>query len=109
MVYLISFSTSHTRPPVIFNAMFDVGPADFTDIFRNTVVDDFTNEYLAGRTPNPCVRCNSFVKWDTFIDQANQLGAKYIATGHYANIHEENGSFFLTKGTDALKDQSYVL
>ena len=82
---------------------------DFTDIFRNTVVDDFTNEYLAGRTPNPCVRCNSFVKWDAFIDQANQLGAQYIATGHYATIKQKNGSVYLKKGMDPLKDQSYVL
>ena len=82
---------------------------DFTDVFREKVIDDFADEYLKGRTPNPCVRCNSFVKWDTFIDQANQLGAKYIATGHYANIHEKNGSFYLKKGTDPLKDQSYVL
>ena len=65
--------------------------------------------YLAGRTPNPCVRCNSFVKWDAFIDQANQLGAQYIATGHYATIKQTNGSVYLKKGMDPLKDQSYVL
>ena len=82
---------------------------DFTDTFRKMVVDDFANEYLKGRTPNPCVRCNSFVKWDTFIEQADHLGAKYIATGHYANIFENNGCFYLKKGSDPLKDQSYVL
>ena len=82
---------------------------DFTDVFRKQVVDDFANEYLKGRTPNPCVRCNSFVKWDTFIEQADNLGAKYIATGHYANILENDGRFYLRKGTDPLKDQSYVL
>ena len=82
---------------------------DFTDVFKKTVVDNFSDEYLKGRTPNPCVRCNSFVKWKTFIDQANQLGAKYIATGHYANIHQSNGSFYLKKGVDPIKDQSYVL
>jgi len=82
---------------------------DFTDIFRKTVVDNFADEYLKGRTPNPCVRCNSFVKWDAFIDQANQLGAHYIATGHYANIQKNNNSFYLTKGVDTRKDQSYVL
>ena len=82
---------------------------DFTDVFRKKVVDDFADEYLKGRTPNPCVRCNSFVKWDTFIEQADHLGAKYIATGHYANILEKNGSFYLKKGADPLKDQSYVL
>jgi tRNA-specific 2-thiouridylase len=82
---------------------------DFTDVFRTTVVDNFADEYLAGRTPNPCVRCNSFVKWDAFIDQADQLGATYIATGHYANIHHFNGSPFLKKGKDPLKNQAYVL
>ena len=82
---------------------------DFTDVFQKTVVDNFADEYLQGRTPNPCVRCNSFVKWDAFIDQADKLGAKYIATGHYANIQDTNGSFVLKKGKDPLKDQAYVL
>ena len=63
---------------------------DFTDVFRKTVVDNFADEYLKGRTPNPCVRCNSFVKWDAFIEQADRLGANYIATGHYAKIYQEN-------------------
>tara|TARA_Y100001968_G_C19317422_1_gene697466 strand:- start:88 stop:1173 length:1086 start_codon:yes stop_codon:yes gene_type:complete len=82
---------------------------DFTDIFREKVVDNFRDEYLAGRTPNPCVRCNSFVKWDAFIEQANKLGAKFIATGHYANIENIDGASLLKKGLDPLKDQAYVL
>ena len=82
---------------------------DFTDVFRETVVSNFSDEYLKGRTPNPCVRCNSFVKWDALIDQANELGVDYIATGHYANIMKTNGSLYLTKGVDPMKDQSYVL
>ena len=82
---------------------------DFTDIFKSKVVDNFADEYLAGRTPNPCVRCNSFVKWDAFIEQADKLGAHYIATGHYANISKENNKFYLKKGKDPIKDQSYVL
>jgi len=82
---------------------------DFTDIFRKTVVDNFADEYLKGRTPNPCVRCNSFVKWDAFIEQANRLGANYIATGHYARIYQEDNSFYLQKGKDLIKDQAYVL
>jgi len=82
---------------------------DFTDIFQKSVVDNFADEYLKGRTPNPCVRCNSLVKWDAFIDQADKLGAAYIATGHYANVQHTNGSSVLKKGKDPLKDQAYVL
>ena len=82
---------------------------DFTGVFKETVVDNFTSEYLAGRTPNPCVRCNSFVKWDAFIHQADQLGATYISTGHYAQIEKINGDYSLLKGVDPLKDQAYVL
>ena len=82
---------------------------DFTDVFQKTVIDNFAGEYLKGRTPNPCVRCNSFVKWDAFIDQADKLGATYIATGHYANIQHTNELSILKKGKDPLKDQAYVL
>ena len=82
---------------------------DFTDVFKKTVVDNFADEYLKGRTPNPCVRCNSFVKWDAFINRADELDIKYIATGHYANIQKKNGTSFLKKGKDPLKDQAYVL
>ena len=82
---------------------------DFTEVFQQSVVDNFAEEYLAGRTPNPCVRCNSLVKWDAFIDQADKLGAAYIATGHYANVQHTNGSSLLKKGKDPLKDQAYFL
>ena len=82
---------------------------DFTDIFRTSVVDNFADEYLAGRTPNPCVRCNSLVKWDAFIEQADKLGAEFIATGHYAQVESIDGNSVLMKGKDAHKDQSYVL
>ena len=82
---------------------------DFTHVFQKSVVDNFADEYLAGRTPNPCVRCNSLVKWDAFVQQADKLGAAYIATGHYARVHHVNGSSVLKKGKDPLKDQAYVL
>ena len=82
---------------------------DFTDSFKTNVVENFVDEYIKGRTPNPCVRCNSFIKWDTFIDQADILGAKYIATGHYAQIGNNNGNYIIKKGVDEKKDQSYVL
>jgi len=82
---------------------------DFQDVFKEKVIDDFANEYLNGRTPNPCVRCNSYVKWDAFIDQADQLGADYIATGHYAIIDSYNNNPAIKQGVDSLKDQAYVL
>ena len=82
---------------------------DFTEDFENKVIDNFVNEYIAGRTPNPCVRCNSYVKWDTFIKQADKLGATYIATGHYAIIEEKNNTYKIKRGKDKCKDQSYVL
>ena len=82
---------------------------DFTDDFKEKVIDNFVDEYIAGRTPNPCVRCNSYVKWDTFINQSDKLGAKYIATGHYAIIESNNNQYKILKGKDKHKDQSYVL
>ena len=83
---------------------------DFQDVFRTTVVDNFVEEYLLGHTPNPCIRCNSFVKWDALLDQADRLGAELIATGHYARIGRgPDGELRLLRGVDARKDQSYVL
>ena len=82
---------------------------DFIDIFKKNVVDNFSEEYLTGRTPNPCVRCNSFVKWDTLIQQADLFGIDYISTGHYAQVKHEKGISYLLKGADTLKDQSYML
>ena len=82
---------------------------DFTEDFKEKVIDNFVDEYLSGRTPNPCVRCNSYVKWDTFIEQADKLGAKYIATGHYAIINNKNNKYEIIRGKDKHKDQSYVL
>jgi len=73
------------------------------------IIDNFVEEYMHGRTPNPCVLCNTYIKWDLLIQKANQLHCKYIATGHYAQILEEDGRFFVRKGVDEAKDQSYVL
>ncbi|HAS45072.1 MAG TPA: tRNA 2-thiouridine(34) synthase MnmA, partial [Microscillaceae bacterium] len=71
--------------------------------------DHFTNEYLDGRTPNPCVLCNTHIKWDALLRRADKLGCEYIATGHYAKVREENGRFVISKGIDENKDQSYAL
>lgn len=77
--------------------------------FGEHIIDNFVDEYLAGRTPNPCVLCNTHIKWDALLRRADQLGCEFIATGHYANIREENGRYVVSKGFDSTKDQSYVL
>ncbi len=82
---------------------------DIRGDFKKFVVDNFINEYLAGRTPNPCVRCNTYIKWDVLFQKARELGCDYIATGHYARIRQENGRYILSQGTDKNKDQAYVL
>ena len=83
---------------------------DIRDEFGDFVIENFVEEYLAGRTPNPCVMCNTHIKWRALLKRADALGCDYIATGHYANVHQhENGRYFLSKGVDETKDQSYVL
>ena len=78
--------------------------------FRESVIDNFISEYRAGRTPNPCVRCNSEIKWEAFLRKADELGCASIATGHYAFIEKgENGRYRIRKGVDQTRDQSYVL
>ena len=83
--------------------------ADFREIFKRKVEDYFVAEYLRGRTPNPCVRCNKKIKFGALFDFAKSHGADYLATGHYARIVFEDGRYKLKKGVDIKKDQSYVL
>ena len=82
---------------------------DIRNEFGDYVIDYFTDEYLAGRTPNPCVLCNTHIKWDSLLRRADKLGCDYIATGHYANLRQENGRYVISKGLDENKDQSYAL
>jgi tRNA-uridine 2-sulfurtransferase len=83
---------------------------DIRDEFGNFVVDNFVDEYLAGRTPNPCVLCNTHIKWRALLKRADALGCDFIATGHYGKVYQhENGRFVVSKGIDDTKDQSYVL
>ncbi|KAA3633727.1 MAG: tRNA 2-thiouridine(34) synthase MnmA [Calditrichaeota bacterium] len=78
--------------------------------FRDTVIEDFITEYDRGRTPNPCIQCNSNVKWTEFLKKAEELGCDYIATGHYSFIEQgENSRYYIRKGVDGTRDQSYVL
>jgi tRNA-specific 2-thiouridylase len=82
---------------------------DIRDEFGDFVVDNFVEEYIAGRTPNPCVLCNTHIKWKALLKRANALGCDFIATGHYVKVREENNRFVLSKAKDLTKDQSYVL
>lgn len=83
---------------------------DIRDEFGDFVIDNFVEEYLAGRTPNPCVLCNTHIKWEALLKRANQLDCEFIATGHYASVRQqENGRYVVSKGLDENKDQSYVL
>ncbi len=82
---------------------------DIRKEFGDYVIDYFTDEYMAGRTPNPCVLCNTHIKWDSLLRRADKLGCDFIATGHYANVREENGRYIISKGKDENKDQSYAL
>ena len=82
---------------------------DIREEFGDYVIDHFTGEYLEGRTPNPCVLCNTHIKWDALLRRADKLGCEFIATGHYANVRNDNERYVISKGTDTWKDQSYVL
>ncbi len=82
---------------------------DIRDEFGDWVIDRFVGDYLDGRTPNPCVLCNTHIKWAALLRRADNLGCDYIATGHYANIREENGRYVISRGRDKKKDQSYAL
>lgn len=83
--------------------------ADEREAFRDTIVRYFTDEYMAGRTPNPCVMCNPLFKFRMLAEWADRLGCAYIATGHYVQTVCEQGHYYIVTGDDALKDQSYFL
>ncbi len=84
---------------------------DFSERFGAEVIDNFVDEYLNGRTPNPCVICNRKIKWEELIRKSEALGADYIATGHYANVllDATTGRYCISRGRDESKDQSYAL
>jgi tRNA-uridine 2-sulfurtransferase len=84
---------------------------DFSEQFGAAVIENFVSEYLAGRTPNPCVVCNRHIKWNELIKKALPLGAEKIATGHYARVRQEKqgGRFVVGRGRDTEKDQTYAL
>lgn len=83
---------------------------NFKNSFKKNVIDYFISEYEAGRTPNPCIACNRYVKWESLLQRSLEIGADYIATGHYARIDKlANGRYGLRKSVTAHKDQTYAL
>lgn len=83
---------------------------NFRKEFKKNVVDYFISEYLAGRTPNPCIACNRYVKWEALLARSLEIGADYIATGHYARIEKlQNGRYAVRNSVTAQKDQTYAL
>lgn len=84
---------------------------DFSEVFGNEVIDNFIDEYMHGRTPNPCVICNRKIKWEELLRKGKQLGADYVAMGHYARLRKDpiTQRFVISKGKDLRKDQSYML
>ena len=82
---------------------------DFRDTFYQYVVSNFVDEYAHGRTPNPCVMCNSHIKWGKLLEAADMYGCDYVATGHYAQIAEHRGHLYLQNAVDSIKDQTYFL
>ncbi len=84
---------------------------NFKQKFHQRIVKSFISEYLKGRTPNPCIDCNRFIKWEEFLKRAQELGCEYISTGHYARIKFDASSnrYLLYKGLDKTKDQTYML
>ncbi|MCT4621505.1 MAG: tRNA 2-thiouridine(34) synthase MnmA [Marinisporobacter sp.] len=84
---------------------------NFKKIFEKKVIDYFVEEYVSGRTPNPCIACNKFMKFDELLRRAHNLGAHYVATGHYAKIEydSENDKYMIKKSNAIAKDQTYAL
>ncbi|MFA6467455.1 MAG: tRNA 2-thiouridine(34) synthase MnmA [Bacteroidota bacterium] len=84
---------------------------DFSEVFGAQVIDNFIDEYMHGRTPNPCVICNRKIKWEELLRKGKQLGADYVAMGHYAKLRvdESTKRYVVSRGKDVKKDQSYML
>ena len=83
---------------------------NFKREFKAHVMDYFTAEYLCGRTPNPCIACNRYVKWESLLRRSQEIGADYIATGHYARVERlSNGRYAIRNSVTAVKDQTYAL
>jgi len=106
-----SLETIYNAKNVAHSLNFNHYTLDFTEKFNDLVIKNFLNEYLSGKTPNPCVLCNKTIKWGALLEKAESLGADFLATGHYANIefNKINGRYHIKKAKDLNKDQSYAL
>ncbi|MBO7260082.1 MAG: tRNA 2-thiouridine(34) synthase MnmA [Bacteroidaceae bacterium] len=112
----LGMEDTHTEPPYICEAR-RVAAAlgvehyveDARAMFKSVVVKPFVDEWLAGRTPNPCIECNPRFKFHLLVQYADKLNCHYIATGHYSNVVQENGIYYIERGRDSKKDQSYFL
>jgi tRNA-specific 2-thiouridylase len=112
-----SFSAAADAKKIADQLGFPHYTLNLKDDFKHYVIDNFIEEYRSGRTPNPCIRCNQFMKFDLLLKKAKELGAEYVATGHYARIIPNSefripnygAGYKLLKGKDPKKDQSYVL
>lgn len=82
---------------------------NFTDDFHKYVVNNFIDEYTHGRTPNPCIMCNKHLKFDAMLRKASEIGADYVATGHYARVEKQGDRYLLKRSADPKKDQTYFL
>lgn len=82
---------------------------NFRDYFKEKVIDKFVQEYIDGKTPNPCIECNKHLKFDELLRRARGIGADYVATGHYAKIEKRDDRYLLIRSDDDRKDQTYAL
>ena len=108
-VVLSKLPTGHPMHQIQKQIDIPIHLVDCRRYFQKTVVDYFVDSYRNGLTPNPCMICNPLIKFGILLDLAKKLGASNFATGHYARIDKENNLYFLQKGVDPLKDQSYFL
>jgi len=88
---------------------FDFFALNYKEVFEERVINRFISEYLAGRTPNPCIDCNRFIKFGALLNRLGEYDCRFLATGHYARIAKQGERYILKKAVDAAKDQSYVL
>lgn len=106
-----SLETIYSARNVASQLGFNHYTIDFTEKFNEVVIENFIEEYLKGHTPNPCVLCNKAIKWGALLEKAEELGANYIATGHYVNLgfDIQINRYFVSSAEDRSKDQSYAL